>query len=100
MDLLADDLLKGLALEDLIGFLLRTQFDQQGLVDPLKCGHFRVLCRIGRMGRRFELADVSFTLCGIRVDCPNGLKIADIHSIREIDRRPLCGDRLLALGTE
>lgn len=100
MHLVAHDFLKGLALQDLIGFLLGAQFNQQGLVDPLKCCHFGVLCWIGRMGSRFELADVSFTLCCICVDCPHGLEIADIYRIRYIDRGPLGRNRLLPLCIE
>ena len=100
LDLLTNDLLQRLALQDLIGLLLGSQFDQERLVDPLKCGHFRVLCRIGRMGCDFELANVSFTLCCIGADCPYRLQIANIYGIRDIDRRTLGSYRLLPLGTE
>ena len=100
LNLLANDLLQRLALQDLIGFLLRAQFDQKSLVDPLKRGHLGMLSRICRMRRGFELADVGLTLRRIRADCPNCLQVARIHSIRKIDRRSLCRDRLLALGAE
>ena len=100
LDLLPNDLLQRLCLKNLICLLLGPQFDQQGLIDPLKGGHLRVLCRIGRMRRSFELADVGFTLCGICADCSDRLQIASIYRVREIDRCPLRSDCLLTLCAE
>ena len=97
---MANDLLQRLPLQDLIGFLLRTQFDQQRLVNALKCGHLGVLSRIGRMGCGFELADVGLTLRCICADRSNRLQIACIHGIGEINRCSLCCDRLLALRAQ
>ena len=46
----------------------------------------------------FELADIGLTLCCICADRANRLQIACIHRIREIDRRSLRRNRLLALA--
>lgn len=47
LHLLPDNLLQGLALKDLIGFLLCAQFNQERLVDALQSGHFGMLGWIG-----------------------------------------------------
>ena len=67
--------------------MLGSQFDKESLVDSLKRS------RIRGMRRRFKLADVGFTLGGIRGNRSDRLKIAHIQSVAEIDRSPLCGCR-------
>src|SRR4051794_39992879 len=76
---LANDQLQCLALQDLIGLLLRAQLDQESLIDALEGSHFRMLSRIVRMRCRFELADIGFSLSGIRVDRTDRLKATNVY---------------------
>ena len=64
---------------------------RQRLVDPLQRRHFRMLCRVRGVAGSFELADVGLPLRGVRPDCADGLQIAGVHGVDEIDRRaPRC----------